>query len=48
MCKPSLDPGGVSSAAEAEALAEVDTDTESFADGAERPVQAVDANGFVY
>ena len=41
MCKPSLEPGGVSSLAEADALADADADCEvvmdSFADGAYPP-----------
>jgi hypothetical protein len=48
MCKPSLEPGGVSSAADWEALAEADAETESCPDRGLRPVQAFEANGFVY
>lgn len=52
MCNPSLEPGGVSSAAEADALAEAEAEceaeTESFADGAYRPDQALAAKGLVY
>lgn len=43
MCNPSLEPGGVSSAPETSALADVDADceadTELWPEGAERPDQ---------
>ena len=50
MCRPSLDPGGVSSAAEADALADADADCEgeSRVDGAWRLGQPLDVNGLLY
>lgn len=49
MCRPSLEPGGVSSPAEADALADADADCEvvidSFADGAYPPRLA---KGLIY